>query len=124
MKDITRAQEDVLKAIWEIENGAVADVLEHLPEPKPAYNTVATVIKVLERKGYVGHRTYGKTHVYYPLVSREEYANHVVKEAFTGLFKGSLQQMVSPFIGNRNISISDLEELRQMLESEIVKKRS
>jgi predicted transcriptional regulator len=124
MKEITKAQEDVLKVIWEIENGAVADVLENLPEPRPAYNTVATVIKVLERKGYVGHRTYGKTHVYYPLVSREDYANHVVKEAFTGLFKGSLQQMVSPFIGNRNISISDLEELRQMLESEIDKKRS
>ena len=124
MKEITKAQEDVLKVIWEIENGAVADVLENLPEPRPAYNTVATVIKVLERKGYVGHRTYGKTHVYYPLVSREDYANHVVKEAFTGLFKGSLQQMVSPFIGNRNISISDLEELRHMLESEIDKKRS
>lgn len=124
MKEITKAQEDVLKVIWEIENGAVADVLENLPEPRPAYNTVATVIKVLERKGYVGHRTYGKTHVYYPLVSREDYANHVVKEAFTGLFKGSLQQMVSPFIGNRNISISDLEELRRMLESEIDKKRS
>ncbi|MFO7619825.1 MAG: BlaI/MecI/CopY family transcriptional regulator [Bacteroidales bacterium] len=124
MKEITKAQEDILKVIWEIENGAVADVLENLPDPKPAYNTVATVIKVLERKGYVGHRTYGKTHVYYPLVSREDYANHVVKEAFTGLFKGSLQQMVSPFIGNRNISISDLEELRRMLESEIDKKRS
>lgn len=124
MKEITKAQEDILKVIWEIENGAVADVLENLPGPKPAYNTVATVIKVLERKGYVGHRTYGKTHVYYPLVSREDYANHVVKEAFTGLFKGSLQQMVSPFIGNRNISISDLEELRRMLESEIDKKRS
>lgn len=124
MKEITKAQEDVLKVIWEIENGAVADVLENLPEPRPAYNTVATVIKVLERKGYVGHRTYGKTHVYYPLVSREDYANHIVREAFTGLFKGSLQQMVSPFIGNRNISISDLEELRRMLESEIDKKRS
>lgn len=124
MKEITKAQEDVLKVIWEIENGAVADVLENLPDPKPAYNTVATVIKVLERKGYVGHRTYGKTHVYYPLVAREEYANHVVKEAFTGLFKGSLQQMISPFIGNRNISISELEELRSMLESEINKKRS
>jgi len=123
MKEITKAQEDVLKVIWEIENGAVADVLENLPDPRPAYNTVATVIKVLERKGYVGHRTYGKTHVYYPLVSREEYANHVVREAFTGLFKGSLQQMVSPFIGNRNISISELEELRRMLESEINKKR-
>jgi BlaI family penicillinase repressor len=123
MKEITKAQEDVLKAVWEIQNGAVADVLERLPNPKPAYNTVATVIKVLERKGYIGHRTYGKTHVYYPLVSREEYAHNVVKEAFTGLFNGSLHQMVSPFIRNRSISISDLEELRQMLESEIEKKR-
>ena len=124
MKEITKAQEDVLKAIWEIENGAVADVLERLPLPKPAYNTVATVIKVLEKKGYVGHNTYGKTHVYFPLVKRRDYAHHIVKNAFTGLFNGSLKQMVSPFIGNRNISISDLEELRQMLESEIDKKRS
>jgi BlaI family transcriptional regulator, penicillinase repressor len=123
MEEITKAQGEVLKVIWGIENGAVADVLENFPEPKPAYNTVATVIKVLEKKGYVGHRTYGKTHVYYPLVSREEYANHVVKEAFTGLFNGSLHQMVSPFIRSRSISISDLEELRHMLESEIEKKR-
>jgi len=123
MKEITKAQEEVLKVIWEIENGAVADVLDNFPELKPAYNTVATVIKVLERKGYVGHRTYGKTHVYYPLVSREEYANHVVREAFTGLFNGSLHQMVSPFIRSRNISISEMEDLRQMLESEIEKKR-
>jgi predicted transcriptional regulator len=123
MKEITKAQEEVLKVIWEIENGAVADVLDSFPEPKPAYNTVATVIKVLERKGYIGHRTYGKTHVYYPLVTREEYANHVVKEAFTGLFNGSLNQMVSPFIRSRSISISELEELRHMLESEIKKKR-
>ncbi|MZP55255.1 MAG: BlaI/MecI/CopY family transcriptional regulator [Bacteroidales bacterium] len=123
MKEITKAQEEVLKVIWEIENGAVADVLDNFPEPKPAYNTIATVIKVLEGKGYVGHRTYGKTHVYYPLVSREEYANHVVKEAFTGLFNGSLHQMVSPFIKNRSISINELEELRQMVESEIEKKR-
>ncbi|HOU03476.1 MAG: BlaI/MecI/CopY family transcriptional regulator [Bacteroidales bacterium] len=123
MKEITKAQEEVLKVIWEIGNGAVADVLDNFPEPKPAYNTIATVIKVLEGKGYVGHRTYGKTHVYYPLVSREEYANHVVKEAFTGLFNGSLHQMVSPFIKNRSISINELEELRQMVESEIEKKR-
>jgi len=123
MKEITKAQEEVLKVIWEIGNGAVADVLDNFPEPKPAYNIIATVIKVLEGKGYVGHRTYGKTHVYYPLVSREEYANHVVKEAFTGLFNGSLHQMVSPFIKNRSISINELEELRQMVESEIEKKR-
>jgi len=123
MKEITKAQEDILKAIWEIENGAVADVLERLPEPKPAYNTVATVIKVLERKGYIAHRTYGKTHVYYALITRKDYAHHIVKDAFTGLLNSSLNQMVSPFIKNKEIGINDLEELRQMIESEIEKKR-
>ncbi len=123
MKEITKAQEDILKAIWEIENGAVTDVLEKLPDPKPAYTTVATVIKVLERKGYVAHRTYGKTHVYYALVTRKEYADHIVKEAFTGFFNSSLNQLVSPFIKNREISLRELEELKKMLESEIAKQK-
>lgn len=124
MKEITKAQEDILKAIWEIGNGAVSDVLDRLPDPKPAYNTVATVIKVLEKKGYVGHKTYGKTNVYYPTVSRKEYATWVVKDAFTGLFNGSLQQMVSPFIKSRDVDIRELEELRVMLESEINKQKN
>jgi predicted transcriptional regulator len=124
MKEITKAQEDILKAVWDIGNGAVADVLEKLPDPKPAYNTVATVIKVLERKGYIGHKTYGKTNVYHALISRNEYANQVVKDAFTGLFNGSLNQMVSPFIKSKEIGITELEELRIMLESEIEKQKS
>jgi len=123
MKEITKAQEEILKAVWEIETGAVSDVIERLAEPKPAYNTVATVIKVLENKGYIAHRTYGKTNVYYPLVSKKEYAHHVAKEAFTGLFNGSLNQMVSSFVKNKDISISELEELKQMLESEIKKQK-
>lgn len=124
MKEITKAQEDILKAIWETGDGAVADILERLPDPKPAYTTVATVIKVLERKGYVGHRTYGKTNVYHARVSRNEYANKVIKDAFTGLFNGSLHQMVSPFIKSREVDIRELEELRLMLESEIKKQKN
>ena len=89
MKEITKAQEDILKALWEIKDGAVSDVLEVLPEPKPAYNTVATVIKVLEKKEYVSHKTYGKTNVYFPVISRKEYAQHVLKDAYKGLFNGS-----------------------------------
>lgn len=123
MKEITKAQEDILKAVWEIENGAVYDVLEVLPEPKPAYTTVATVIKVLEKKGFLGHKTYGKTNVYHALVSRNEYAQQVVKEAFIGLFNGSLNQMVSPLLNNRGIKLSELEELRSMIESEIKKQK-
>jgi BlaI family transcriptional regulator, penicillinase repressor len=119
MKEITKAQEDILKALWEIENGAVGDVVERLPQPRPAYNTVATVIKVLEKKGYLSHKTYGKTNVYFAIVSKKDYAHHVAREAFTGLFNGSLNQMVSSFVKNKDISISELEELKQMLETEI-----
>lgn len=119
MKEITKAQEDILKAVWEIEIGAVTDVLEKLPDPKPAYNTVATVIKVLERKGYLSHKTYGKTNVYFALVSRSQYAHYIIRDAFTGLFNKSINQMVSPLIKNREISIVELEELKQIVESEI-----
>jgi predicted transcriptional regulator len=123
MKEITKAQEEILKAVWEIENGAVSDVLERLPEPKPAYNTVATVIKVLEKKGYLAHRTFGKTNVYYAIISRNDYAQQVVRNTFTGLFNRSLNQMVSPLIQNKEISLTELEELRQIVESEINKQK-
>lgn len=123
MKEITKAQEDILKAVWEIETGAVTDVLERLPEPKPAYNTVATVIKVLEKKGYLGHRTYGKTNVYFALISRSDYAQYIVRDAFTGLFNKSINQMVSPLIKNREIGIAELEELKQIVESEIKRQK-
>ncbi len=123
MKEITKAQEDILKALWEISDGAVSDVLAALPEPKPAYNTVATVIKVLEKKEYVSHRTYGKTNVYFPVISRKEYAQHILKDAYKGLFKGSLNQMVSYFVKNKDVSINELEELKNMLEEEIRKQK-
>jgi len=119
MKEITKAQEDVLKAIWEVKEGAVSDVLDKLPDPKPAYNTVATVIKVLEKKGYVSHKTYGKTNVYYSVISKQDYAQYVLKETFNNLFNGSLNQMVSSFVNNKNVSIIELEELKLMLEKEI-----
>jgi predicted transcriptional regulator len=123
MKEITKAQEDLLKALWVIKEGAVSDILDSLPNPKPAYNTVATVIKVLEKKGYVSHKTYGKTHVYFPVVTKKEYANYVLKDTFKGLFNGSLNQLVSTFVKSKDISLSDLEDLKEMLEKEITNKK-
>ena len=123
MKEITKAQEELLKALWEIREGAVSDVVEYLPEPKPAYNTVATVIKVLEKKGYVSHKTFGKTNVYFPLIPKKDYAQHVMKETFTGLFNGSLNQMVSSFVKSKEVSIYELEELKDMLKREIKSKK-
>ncbi|MFC2136945.1 BlaI/MecI/CopY family transcriptional regulator [Bacteroidota bacterium] len=119
MEEITKAQEEILRALWEITDGAVSDVLDVLPEPKPAYNTVATVIKVLEKKGYVTHKTYGKTNVYFPLINKKEYAQHLLKDTFKGLFNSSISQMISYFVKNKEISINELEELKEMLEEEI-----
>ena len=123
MKEITKAQEEILKALWRIKEGAVSDVLEALQDPKPAYNTVATVIKVLEKKEYVSHKTYGKTNVYYPLVTDTEYAKYLIKDTARGFFNGSLNQMVSFFVKDKSLSINELEELKSMIEQEISKTR-
>ena len=123
MKEITKAQEDLLKALWEIKEGAISDVLDSLDEPRPAYNTVATVIKVLEKKGYVSHKTYGKTHVYFAVVSKKDYAQHLMKDTFKGLFNSSLNLMVSSFVKNKDVSLRELEELKEMLEKEIENKK-
>ena len=123
MKEITKAQEEILQALWQVNNGAVSDVLDILPDPKPAYNTVATVIKVLESKGYVAHKTYGKTNVYYPAISKNEYGQFVLKETFKGLFNGSLNQMMSCFVKNKDVSVQELEDLKQLLETEIEKQK-
>jgi len=124
MEEITKAQEEILKALWEIKEGAVSDVIAVLPEPKPAYTTVATVIKVLERKGYVAHKTYGKTNVFYPITSKKEYTSFVLKEAFDGLFNNSLNNVFSFFMKQKkNISLNELEELKNYLEEEIRKQK-
>ena len=124
MEELTKAQEEILLVLWDIQEGAVADVVEKLPEPKPAYTTVATVIKVLEKKKYVGHRKYGNIHVYYPVVTKKAYAKHVLKDAYKGLFNNSLNQLVSFFVKEKDLPISELEELKKMIDQEIKKQKS
>ena len=123
MRELTRAEEQVMQVLWKIKKGFVKEILEHFDEPKPAYNTVATVIKVLEKKGYVSHKTFGKTHVYFAVVSKKDYAQHLLKDTFKGLFNGSLNLMVSSFVKNKDVSLRELEELKEMLEKEIENKK-
>ena len=123
MKELTKAQEEILKALWKIKEGAVADVLNALKGSKPAYNTVATVLKVLEKKGYITHKTFGKTNVYYSIISKKRYAKYQAKNIFYELYNNSLNQMVSPFFNNKDVSLSELEELKNILEKEIKNKK-
>lgn len=123
MKEITEAQEEILRVLWDIREGVVTDVVDKLPDPKPAYNTVATVIKVLEKKGYVSHKVYGKTFVYFPVVTKEEYARYTFNKSYLQLFNGSLNQVVSFFVKEDKVSLKELEELKNYIEAEINKQK-
>ena len=123
MKELTKAQEEILMALWEVNEGAVSNVLEILPEPKPAYNTVATVINVLEKKEYAAHKKFGKTKVYYPLIAKKDYARFILKDTAKGYFNGSFNKMVQSFVENKELSLKELEELRIILEEEIKEKK-
>lgn len=123
MKEITRAQEEIMRALWNIKEGVVNDVLDQLQETKPAYNTVSTVIRVLEKKGYVGHRTYGKTHVYFPKIKQEEYARQQLKGLLSSHFSNSMKSMVSFFARKEKIELQELEEIRKLIEEEIHKQK-
>ena len=119
MKDLTRAEEEIMQILWTIEKGFVKDVLENMPDPKPAYNTVSTIVRILEKKGFVGHKAYGKTHEYFPLVDKDEYSNNLMKSMVKNYFSNSFQQMVSFFASNKKLSLNELEEIKNIMESEI-----
>lgn len=121
MKEITHAQEEIMQALWQIKEGVVNDILDQLPEPKPAYNTVSTVVRVLEKKEFVAHRTYGKTHVYYPLIEQEEYARYQIKDLLSSHFSNSMKSLVSFFARKEKLELQELEEIRKLIEEEIQK---
>lgn len=111
MKELTKAEDQIMQLLWQLEKAFVKDIIELMPDPKPAYNTVSTIIRILEKKGFVGHNAYGKTHEYYPLVSRKDYTRTYMKSFIRNYFSGSFQEMVSFFAREDNMSISDLDEL-------------
>jgi predicted transcriptional regulator len=119
MKELTRAEEEIMQVLWGLEKGFVKDIIEKLPEPKPAYNTVSTFLRILEKKKVVGHKAYGKTHEYFPLVGRDEYKKKFVRSFVRRFFGDSFPEMVSFFAGGRDMSLQELEGMRRLLDEEI-----
>jgi len=121
MKELTKAEEEIMQILWRIQRGFVKDILDELPVPKPAYNTVSTIVRILEKKGFVGYKAYGKTHEYFPLVSKEHYTGQLMKGVVKNYFSNSFQQMVSFFTDSRKLSLKELEEIRALMDDEIDK---
>ena len=123
MKELTKAEEQIMQILWRIGKGYVNDVLEYFPDPKPAYNTVSTFIRILEKKGVVDHEVFGKAHRYYPLISKKEYTRFTMKQMLSGYFSNSYKQMVSFFASENDLSLKEMEEIRQLMEQQISAKK-
>jgi len=123
MKVLTKAEEQIMQILWKLEKGFVKDILEHLPKPKPAYNTVSTIVRILEKKGFVSHTAYGNTHEYYPVLSKEEYTRKFLKRFVENYFSDSFKEMVSFFAKEKDMSISELEDTMRLIYKEIQKQK-
>jgi predicted transcriptional regulator len=117
MQALTEAEEKIMQILWKIKKGFVKDILEQLPEAnKPAYNTVSTIVRILEVKGFVGHTAYGKTHEYYPLVAKSDYTKFYFRNFLKGYFGGSFAGLVSFFAKEENLNLEELEDLLKELK--------
>ncbi|PWS32083.1 BlaI/MecI/CopY family transcriptional regulator [Pedobacter paludis] len=115
IKDLTKAEEQIMQVLWQLEKAFVKDVIDELPIPKPAYNTVSTIIRILETKGFIGHEAFGKAHQYYPLISREEYKRHATEKLLGNYFENSVESMFSFFVKEEKLDLSDVDEILKMI---------
>lgn len=119
MKELTKAEEQIMQILWKLEEAFVNDIIDQMPEPKPAYNTVSTIVRILERKGFVDHKAYGKTHQYFPLVSKTAYTRSFMKGFMRNYFGNSFREMVSFFAKEDNMSVREIEKLMEDVMKEI-----
>ncbi|GAA4340414.1 BlaI/MecI/CopY family transcriptional regulator [Mucilaginibacter gynuensis] len=116
IKELTKAEEQIMQILWQLNEAIVKEILERMPDPRPAYNTVSTVVRVLEGKGFIDHKAYGNSHVYFPLISEEEYKKFTFNKMMSNYFDNSYKSLVSFIADNRKIGINELDELSALIE--------
>ena len=119
MKELTKAEEQVMQVLWSIGQGFANEIMAPFPEPKPAYNTVLTIIKILENKGFVKHETFCRANRYSPTVSKEEYSQNFLGSVVERYFNNSYLDLVSAFAKKENFSLEELESLKKMIDDAI-----
>jgi predicted transcriptional regulator len=116
-KPLTKAEEQVMQSVWKLENAYLKDIVDSMPEPKPHSNTVATILKILIDKGFIGIEVHGRVHCYHALVSKEEYSSSSIKNLVDGYFEGSFADVVSFMIQQKDLKVKDLELLLQQIKT-------
>jgi BlaI family transcriptional regulator, penicillinase repressor len=118
LKELTKAEDQVMQILWDLKSGFVKDIIEQMPEPKPAYNTISTIVRILETKGFVDHKAYGKTHEYFPLISKERYTKFYLNNLLKGYFDGSFQNLVSFFAKENKLDTKAIEKLLEEIKNQ------
>lgn len=116
MKELTKAEDQIMQVLWKLKKAFVKDIIDQLPNPKPAYNTVSTIVRILERKGFVGYTAFGKTHEYFPLIVKEKYTQFYLNNLVKGYFGGSFHSLVSFFAEENKMNLHDIDQLVKQLE--------
>ncbi|NLE34730.1 MAG: BlaI/MecI/CopY family transcriptional regulator [Bacteroidales bacterium] len=116
---LTRAEEQVMQILWDLGEGLVKEIRDRFDEPRPARNTVSTVVRILEKKGFVDHKSYGNVYLYFPVVSREEYSRHQLFGLLEGYFDNSFPAMASFFAREKDLTMAEMEELISETKKEL-----
>ena len=117
MRELTKAEEQVMLILWEMKEGLVKEVIEKMEPPKPAYNTVSTVIRVLEGKGFISHKAIGNTHIYFPVITEEQYKHFAFDKVMNNYFENNYQSLVSFLVKEKNMDMNELDELIALAEN-------
>ena len=116
METLTRKEEEIMQILWDLNEAFVKDIINKLPEPKPPYNTISSVVRILEKKGFVGHKAFGKTHLYFPVIEKKAYRKHAFKNLIKSYFEGSYKNVISYLVKDEELSEKDLQELNELKE--------
>jgi BlaI family penicillinase repressor len=123
IKELTKAEEQIMQILWQLNEAIVKDIIDKISEPKPAYNTVSTVVRVLEGKGFVDHKAYGNSHVYFPIISEADYKKFTFDKMMNSYFNNSYKSLVSFIADEKKLDISELDELTKLIDNLKTKKK-
>lgn len=116
MQKLAAREEQIMLILWRLKKAFVKEIVEEFPEPKPHYNSVSTMVRILEEKGFIGYTAFGRTHQYHPIISQEEYTNQEVEDVVDKYFDNSFQKMISHFAKEEKVSSAELEEILKMIK--------
>ena len=117
IKELTKAEEQVMQILWQLKEAIVKDIIDEMPDPKPAYNTVSTVVRVLEGKGFIDHKAYGNSHVYFPTVSDDDYKKFTFDKMMKNYFSNSYKSLVSFIVDEKDLDVKELDELTKLIDN-------